>query len=75
MFQAAVNGECHTMEHRWANSLTTLSPEIGTGALIESLALEKEEAQPPVFCPHRPPSSLAGTHIESLYALSLVPTR
>lgn len=42
-----MNGECHTMEHHWANSLTTLSPEIGTGALIESLALEKEEAQPP----------------------------
>lgn len=61
------------MEHRWANFLTTLSPEMGTGALIESLALEKEE--PPVFCPHRPPSSLAGTHIEPLYALSLVPTR
>lgn len=46
LFQAAVNGECHTMEYCWANSLTTSSPEMGTGAIMEGLALEREEAQP-----------------------------
>lgn len=67
LFQAAVRGACRTMEHRWANALTTLSPEMGTGAIVEGLALEREEAQPlfALFnsaCPPRVPSQQPSWH-------------
>lgn len=81
LFQTAVNGEHHTMERPWANSLTALSPGMGTGDLMEGLTLGREEAQPLVICATlliltgSSPNSPAGTHIEALHALGLVPAR
>lgn len=64
-----------------ARTRTTLSLEMGTGTMMEGLALEREDVQPLVICSTLPvltgssPNSLADTHIEPLHALGLVPAK
>lgn len=64
-----------------ASSQTALSLEMGTGVMMEGLALEREEAQPLVIVSTLPvltgssPKSPDGTHTKPLHALGLVPAR
>lgn len=63
------------------SSQTASSLEMGTGAMMEGLALEREEVQPLVICSTlrvltgSPPNNPDGMHIEPLHAFGLVPAR